>query len=218
MSDVKWGSWSPYGRKETVTLDSVSKKLDELTQYFSGEDIKNKVPKDPVDIGRYYVGQGKEAETATKKALPDFFESYIARIASGNLTPEEARSSFFDLVRSTGGDIKEGLKQADQLGSLPMGMPSTQSYDRYKPAASLAYEQLLGRTISDPEYQNLVSAAQGLGINSGQAFQDFLGKTIMSSPEYKSKAVVFNPSKVMEGIQAAKTGPTLQEYMTMLGG
>jgi hypothetical protein len=206
--------WGSFG--DEASLSSLSQQIDRLSKYLAGEGTDSRVSRNPADIGRYYIGAGKAAEKETKESLPSFFESYMKRVASGNITPEEARSSFFDLVRSSGGSIKEGLEQADKLGSMPMGMAPAESYERYKPAASLAYEQLLGRSISDPEYQNLVSAAQGLGISKGQDFQDFLGKTIMSSPEYKSKAVVFNPSKVMEGIQAVKTGPTIQEYMAML--
>lgn len=175
------------------------------------------VPKEPTDIARYFIGQGFKARTESKKALKDVFQSLINDITRGQLNPEQARYSYLDLVRSTGGNLSKGLRKSEQLANTPMGFASAESYNRYKPAASLAYEQLLGRNISDPEYQNLVSAAQGLGISKGPDFQAFVGETLLSSPEYKSQAVVFNPKKVSDAINTFKSGTSLEDYAAMLG-
>lgn len=180
-------------------------------------DENSKMFSDPLDIARSYIEESKGARSETKRALPTILTSISNQVARGQLTPEEARYSYLDLVKSVGGDLSQGFKQAEELSNLQMGFAPAESYSRYKPAASLAFEQLLGRSIGDTEFQNYVSAAQGLGISKGADFQAFLGETLLSSPEYRKQAVIFDPKKVKSGIDTFKSGPTLDEYATMLG-
>lgn len=210
-----------YGEKEEDDLTSLNTKVDELSKRLLGEDVKlgGLVPKDPSDIARQEIALSRKQEEQTRKALPSIFESYLNRISTGSLSPEEAAESFFNLGRSARGKIGDVYKQSDVLRQQAPGLVSMQTYDRYKPAASLAYEQLLGRALTDQEFKKYSTAAQGLGISKGPDFQAFLGEALLSSPEYKSQAVVFNPAKVAVGTKAfdtARKAPGLKEYAAML--
>lgn len=212
-----------YGTKEEDPISSLSSKFDELSKRLLGEDVENYdlVPKKPSDIARQDISLTREQIAETKKALPSIFESYLNRIKTQSLSPEEAAESFFNLSRATGGDIVNAYKRADRLRSQSPGTVAATSYERYKPAASLAISQLLGRPLGEQEYKNYVSAAQGLGISKGPDFQAFMGKSILSSPEYRSQAVVFDPEKTSKGIQALTSAvpkTSLQDYASMLGG
>ncbi len=211
-----------YGEKEEDNLTNLTSKIDELSKRLLGEDVElnGLVPKDPSDIARQEIALTRKEEKQTRKALPSIFESYLNRISTGSLSAEEAAESFFNLGRSVRGDIGKLYKQADVLRQTTPGLVSAQTYDRYKPAASLAYEQLLGRPLSDQEFQKYTSAAQGLGISKGPDFQAFLGEALLSTPEYKSQAVVFDPKKVavgMKALDAARRAPGVKEYASMLG-
>lgn len=205
--------------------DALSKLLyGELEDAYSLEPTaKKKRARDkslPLDILRAELLDVYKAREETKKELPSIFQSYLNRIAGGTVDPEEASYSYLDIARSERGNLKEAYEQADILGSQTPGVVAAERYERYKPAASLAFEQLLGRTLGDQEYKNYVSAAQGLGISKGPDFQNFMGEALLSSPEYKSQAVIFDPSKVAAGLQAgkaARNAPSLKDYAAMLG-
>lgn len=206
MADNPISSWpSNYGKEQT-SIDDLAEQLGVITQYIAGgnQGLSGKVPKKPTDIARAFIGESLEDRQETRKALPTIFQSYLNRIATGSMDPDEAGYSYLDLVRSTGGNLKEGYKKSEKLSKSTMGFAPAEKYERYKPAASLAYEQLLGRSISDTEFKNYVSAAQGLGISKGPDFQQFMGKVLLSSPEYKSQAVIFDPAQLATAIKTFK--------------
>jgi hypothetical protein len=214
-------SYSSYGTNAT-SMEDLAKQLGDLTKYVRGEDARTggRVPRDPVDIARGEISNIYKTEKATRKELPSIFESYMNRIARGSMDPDEARYAYLDIARASRGNLSDAYKKADLLGSQTPGIVSSERYDRYKPAYSLAVNQLLGRTPGEQEFKNLVSAAQGLGISKGPDFQAFVGETLLSSPEYKSKAVIFDPAKVAGGIQSAaqplRTAASLKDYSAML--
>lgn len=220
MADNSYRFWDNSNKEDD--LSQLSETVSNLDKYVRGvdADIGGPVPKKPSDIARQEIALSRKQAEQTKKALPSIFESYLNRIKTGSFSPEEAAESFFNLSRAVGGKIPQAYKQADILRQKPLGLVSAQTYDRYKPAASLAYEQLLGRPLSDQEFQKYTSAAQGLGITKGPDFQAFLGETLLSTPEYKSQAVVFDPRKVAVGLKAldtARKAPGVKEYASMLG-
>lgn len=218
MADNRASQYT-YSYGNQPSIESLSAQVADIQKTLSGGSVKvgKSVPEKPTDIARYFIGEGFDARDQTKEALPDILQSITNQVARGQLTPEEARYSYLDLVKSTGSDLSKGLIEAEKLSNLSMGFAPAESYNRYKPAASLAFEQLLGRNIGDAEFQNYVSAAQGLGITKGPDFQAFLGETLLSSPEYKAQAVIFDPKKVASGINAVKSAPSLDEYAAMLG-
>lgn len=211
----RYGSSNPY--------EELSEKIDNLTRSFSGqtEEFGGPVPRSFKDITRGEILDVFRQKQATRKELPSIFESFLNQVNRGSMDPAEARYAYLNLARASGAKPGEAYKQADILGSTPMGFTPAENYERYKPAARLAAKTLLGRDYSDAEFQNLVSAAQGLGISKGADFQDFLGRTILASPEYKSQAVIFDPEKVVSAVKTLKSAnPVMSvgDYAQMLGG
>lgn len=212
-----------YGYGSTDPIKELTEKVDTLTRNFTGQvdEYGGVVPRNFKDITRGEIADVFKQKEATRKDLPYIFESFLNQINRGSFDPSEARYAYLDLARATGVKPREAYKKADILGSTPMGFASAESYERYKPAASLAFNQLLGRPLGEEEFKNYVSAAQGLGISRGPDFHAFLGETLLSSPEYKSKEVVFNPEKVVSGLktlQSANPVKSVSEYAQMLGG
>lgn len=197
MADNSVSSWAyNYGRNRENPNTDLNASIQELIGTIKGDETGTLGSSKPSRIARKFIQESYGAKAQTREALPDVFQSYLNQINRGALSPEEAGFSYLDLVRSTGGNLKEGIAKSDVLSSTKTGFAPTETYERYKPAASLAFEQLLGRSINEDEFKNYVSAAQGLGISKGPDFQAFLGKSLMSSPEYRSKAVIFDPGKV----------------------
>jgi hypothetical protein len=213
--------WS-YKGDETTTLDALSQQVDDINKFLRGKSAEEGgfVSRNPMQITRGEIADVYKSRKATREALPDIFESYLGRISREGLAPDEAAQSYLDISRASGGKLSEAIKLSDKLRQQAPGMVAAERYDRYKPAASLAFSQLLGRPLGEQEYKNYVSAAQGLGISKGPDFQAFLGEALLSSPEYKSQAVIFDPDKVARGVQAlaGKTPKTsLSDYASMLG-
>jgi hypothetical protein len=221
-----------YGYGSTDPIKELTEKVDALSSNFGGQINKygRIVPRSFKDITRGEIADVFKQTKATRKDLPYIFESFLNQVNRGSFDPSEARYAYLDLARSAGVKPRQAYKQADILGSTPMGFASAANYDRYKPAAALAFDQLLGRPIGEQEFKNYVSAAQGLGITKGADFQAFLGETLLSSPEYKSKEVVFNPEKVSGALKTllsvtpastnsnSSGGMSVSEYAQMLGG
>lgn len=216
-------SWPGYSwGNQPATIDDLSKKLDEISASISGKNAKagGVVPRNPVDIARGEISDIFTQRKVTQKQLGNIWQNYLNKINRGSMDPGEAELAYVDIARASGANMGESLRKASKLGNTPLGFAPASQYQRYMPAAQLATEQLLGRTMSDPEFKNYVSAAQGLGISKGPDFEAFLGKAILSSPEYKSQAVIFDPAKVASGLEAAGVSrkiPSVQEFAAMLG-
>lgn len=203
MADNPITSWLGNYGKEQTTLDDLAAQLATLNNSFNSGALgfTGKVPKKPTDIARAFIGESWKTRGATEEELPNFAQFYKNQILKGAMDPAEGGYAYLNLARSVGAPLGKTLQSTEDIFGTEMGFAPAKNYERYKPAASLAFEQLLGRNISDAEFKNYVSAAQGLGISKGADFQAFLGETLLSSPEYKSKAVVFNPQKVSDAIK-----------------
>lgn len=196
--------WPSYYAPRQTSYEDLSQQLDDISNYIQkgGLGIGGNVPKEPSDIARAFISQSWKSSKTTKKELANFAQFYKNQILKGTMDPAEGGYAYLNLARSVGARPGKTFQATQEIFDTPMGFAPAESYERYKPAASLAFEQLLGRNLSDTEFKNYVSAAQGLGISKGADFQAFLGETLLSSPEYKSKAVVFNPQKVADAIKA----------------
>jgi hypothetical protein len=205
--------------EEDESISRLSSQFEELYNYVRGADTKfgGGVPRDPVDIARGEIADVYKTRKATKKELPLIYRTFEQGISRGSTDPDEARYAYLDIARASGGNLAEAYKKADLLGAQSLGFVPAERYARYKPAASLAFEQLLGRPLGEDEFKNYVSAAQGLGISKGPDFQAFLGETLLSSPEYRKRAVVFDPTKVASAISKFRTAPSMSEYASMIG-
>lgn len=202
-------------------FDALSGQISDLSNYILGNKTKfgSGVPRDPVDIARGEIADLYNVRGQTKKALPEIWQSYLNRVRRNDLGPDEAASAYLDLARASGGDLKQAYQKSEKLRREPAGFTPTERYDRYKPALSLATEQLLGRKLSDQEFKNYVSAFQGMGISNPQDVSSAFGEMLLSSPEYKSQAVIFDPSKVSKGLATMgiqREVPSMDKFASML--
>jgi hypothetical protein len=60
-------------------------------------------------------------------------------------------------------------------------------YDRFKLTGASAFQDLLGRSMSDTEWQQTSELAKTMGIKDPNAFEAFLSKRIASTPEGQEK-------------------------------
>lgn len=61
------------------------------------------------------------------------------------------------------------------------------NYDRFKLVGSSAFQDLLGRSMSDAEWQRTSELAGTMGIKDPSAFESFLSNRIASTPEGQAK-------------------------------
>jgi hypothetical protein len=61
------------------------------------------------------------------------------------------------------------------------------NYDRFKLTGTSAFQDLLGRPMSDTEWQQTSKLAKTMGIRDPNEFQAFLSKRIASTPEGQAK-------------------------------
>lgn len=135
--------------------------------------------------------QGKGAVTAIDESekysrqSADELANYLeSQITSGRKSPTEAADMFAEFT--TAYNIPGGYKTAEQLGGLTMGTAPEADVARYRPFQQFAARQL-GLSLSEDQIKSTESAARALGKTSPEAFTQFLGQTMMSSPEYIRK-------------------------------
>lgn len=73
----------------------------------------------------------------------------------------------------------------DKLMGQLMARPI--DYDRFRSIGSTAYQDLLGRNISDQEWQQTTDYARSMGVRDPSAFQALLSSRIASSPEGEAR-------------------------------
>ena len=61
------------------------------------------------------------------------------------------------------------------------------NYNRFKLVGSSAFQDLLGRSMSDTEWQRASELAETMGIKDPSAFESFLSNRIASTPEGQAK-------------------------------
>jgi hypothetical protein len=132
------------------------------------------------DVAQGYQNFGKDIKG---------YESYLSRaVQRGTMAPELAEQSYLNAARF--GNVKDPYTKAEKLGSMAEGFVDPAKYEKFKPFMQLTAKDLLGRQLSGDEMTNYIEAARGLGISKGQDFAAFLGNTVLTSPEARSRAVV----------------------------
>lgn len=148
---------------------------------------------------RYGIKAIKEIEKSGKdfgkEAIDSgaLFDRYLTDIAEGRLTPDQASAAYESAARGSGRFGEETIKQASKLSRQAAGVPSPEKYTRYTPFFQQTAQQMLGRTLSDPEIQNYVGAFQGMGISNPADVAATFGKYLTTSDEYKSRQYRFKP-------------------------
>jgi hypothetical protein len=135
---------------------------------------------------------GKEYKT---EQLPALFDRYLTDIAEGRLTPSQASTAYEAAARGAG-QLEGTIEKASKLARSQAGVPSAEKYIRYTPFFQQTAQQMLGRTLSDPEIQNYVGAFQGMGISNPADVAATFGKYLTTSDEYKSRQYRFKPAEM----------------------
>ena len=145
---------------------------------------------------KYGVKAIKDIEKGTKEygreELPDLFERFQLDIAEGRLTPQQA-STAFEAASRGAGQIEGTIKKASKLARAQAGVPSAKQYERYTPFFQQTAQQMLGRTLSEPEIQNYVSSFQGLGVSNPSDVATTFGKFLTTGDEYRMRQYRFKP-------------------------
>lgn len=148
---------------------------------------------------RYGVQAIKDIEKTRKEykkeQLPELFDRYLTDIAEGRLTPSQASTAYEAAARGAG-QLEGTIKQASRLARSQAGVPSAKKYTRYTPFFQQTAQQMLGRTLSDPEIQNYVGAFQGMGISDPADVAATFGKYLTTSDEYKNRQYRFKPAEM----------------------
>jgi hypothetical protein len=132
------------------------------------------------DISKGYRQFGKDIEG---------YGSYLGKaVQRGTMSPELAEQSYLNAARFA--NTKDPFTKAEELGSMAEGFVDPAKYEKFKPFMQLTAKDMLGRQFSGDEMSSYIEAARGLGISKGQDFAAFLGNTVLTSPEARSRAVV----------------------------
>jgi hypothetical protein len=120
------------------------------------------------------------------------FASQATRISAKER--RQLKKTAFDIAKTSPSDAyafvaEQGrgysnYKPTDLLGKL---MTRPVKYDRFKLTGASAFQDLLGRSMSDTEWQQTSELAKTMGIRDPNEFQAFMSKRIASTPEGQAK-------------------------------
>lgn len=192
MREGGWGNTT-----ETSQADQFAKLLEQQQQLIDaikGEDSLGGLS--GLNPAKYGVKAIKDIERTGKEyrteELPALYDRFLTDIAEGRLTRAQASSAYEAAARGAG-QIKGTIEKASKLARAQAGVPSAKEYTRYTPFFQQTAQQMLGRTLSDPEIQNYVGAFQGMGISNPADVAATFGKYLTTSDEYKSRQYRFKP-------------------------
>jgi hypothetical protein len=122
------------------------------------------------------------------------FEDYPAKTA--RLSKEErkglkqtARKLFETSPSEAQAFLSEYRGYTNFRPNLLMGKLMTKpvDYERFRLLGETAYQDLLGRSMSDAEWQEASGLAKTMGIKDPDPFQSFINKRLASTPEGQAK-------------------------------
>jgi len=140
--------------------------------------------RDVKKIGAIPVKAIEKSEEATKKSAADYAQFLAGQVSRGERSPIEASDEFanFGLAYR----IPDAFKIAEQLGSLKAGLAPEGTVEKYRPFQEFAARSL-GIGLTEEDIKSTEAAARALGKTSPEAFSQFLGQKMLSSPEYVRK-------------------------------
>jgi hypothetical protein len=113
----------------------------------------------------------------------DYAQYLTDQVGAGRLSPQEASSRFEDFGLAY--KLPETFKVAGQIASTTRGITPTSTVQSYRPFTQFAAQQLGLGQLSESQLQGYEKAAQAVGkAATPEAFSEFLGTALMSSPEY----------------------------------
>jgi len=135
-------------------------------------------------IGNIPIKQIQQTEADISRTAPDYAEFLAGQISRGERSPIEASDLYADFGLAYG--IPDAFQTAATLGSMSMGAAPEGAVERYRPFQQFAAKQL-GINLSEQDIKSTEAAARALGKTSPEAFSQFLGQKMLSSPEYIRK-------------------------------
>ena len=113
------------------------------------------------------------------------------------ISPKERRQlkkTAFDIAKTSPSDAyafvaEQGRGYSNYRPTNLLGKLMTRpvDYDRFKRTGASAFQDLLGRSMSDTEWKQTSKLAKTMGIRDPNEFQAFLSKRIASTPEGQAK-------------------------------
>lgn len=140
--------------------------------------------KDIKKIGALPVKEIQETEKVTKESAADYAQFLAGQIGRGERSAIEASDLYADFGLAY--NIPDAFKTAEQLGSLKAGLAPEGTVEKYRPFQEFAARSL-GIGLSEEDIKSTEAAARALGKTSPEAFSQFLGQKMLSSPEYIRK-------------------------------
>lgn len=135
-------------------------------------------------LGNLPVKEIKQDERSFEKTAPDYASYLASQVGRGEKSPEEAADLFANFGIAY--DVPDAFKTAEKLGTLTQGQASPGAVERYRPFQQFAANQL-GIGLSEQDIKSTEAAALALGKTTPEAFSEFLGAKMLSSPEYIRK-------------------------------
>lgn len=135
-------------------------------------------------IGALPVKEIKETEKITEKSASDYAQFLAGQVSRGEKSPVEASDIYADFGLAY--NIPDAFKTAEQLGTLKAGLAPEGTVEKYRPFQEFAARSL-GIGLTEEDIKSTEAAARALGKTSPEAFSQFLGQKMLSSPEYVRK-------------------------------
>lgn len=170
-----------------------SKPVDPITSIFGGPPVKNTEDKKGKTaylrrmfrLGRIPIEEIRASEREITRSAPDYAQLLANQVSRGELSKTEATDRLVDFGMAY--DIPDIFKTAEQFSStVQEGVSPESSVAKYRPFQEFAAKQL-GLSLSEEDVKSTEAAARALGKTSPEAFSQFLGQTMMSSPEFIRK-------------------------------
>lgn len=135
-------------------------------------------------IGNIPIKQIQKTEEDIIESAPDYAQFLAGQVTRGERSPIEASDLFADFGLAYG--VPGAFKTAEELGSMAMGQAPEGVVERYRPFQQFAARQL-GIGLTEEDIKSTEAAARALGKTTPEAFSQFLGQKMLSSPEYIRK-------------------------------
>lgn len=135
-------------------------------------------------IGALPVKEIQKTEEVTKESAADYAQFLAGQVSRGEKSPVEASDVYADFGLAY--NIPDAFKTAQQLGTLKAGLAPEGTVEKYRPFQEFAARSL-GIGLTEEDIKSTEAAARALGKTSPEAFSQFLGQKMLSSPEYVRK-------------------------------
>lgn len=205
MSGIPVSDYFAFNQEKPSPTAGLEAKIGELISAYRGEDIDGGVSGSPIELGRQKLrGINKGIKGFAAEEVPAYYNYLAQGIGQGRIPKAEGIESYISAARGAG--VTKGVyEKAGKLAELTEGVPQRESYERYKPYMQLATQQMLGRQMSQPEFQSYVGAMQGMGITNPNDVAASYGKMLSTSDEYTRRQYRFAPKGGMPTLNQAGT-------------